>query len=142
MINIKVNRAYYLQATAPVGYLFTGGVCNDSVPGWTCPKPKNSNVAVPSMKSLHELRLSYSDRFAHNGGEDALGLRTGRTAKFVSVDRTGRADGNLDLGVMKVGDVKLDKTEVRMTLDLDDVDGSVKDILESMREHHEKGSQV
>ena len=44
-----------------------------------------------------------------------MGLRTGQSSRCVSVDRTGRVDGNLDLRVMKVGDVKLDKTEVRMT---------------------------
>jgi hypothetical protein len=33
MINIKINRTYYIEAKAPAGYLFTGGVCNNAIPG-------------------------------------------------------------------------------------------------------------
>jgi hypothetical protein len=143
MINIKVNRAYYIEAEAPVGYLFTGGVCNNAVTGWRCPRPKVESFAAVgeagiSMKSIQEDRISLGEKFA-NGGEDALGLRTGRSLRCVSVDRTGRVDGNLDLGVMRAGDVKLDKTEVRMSLDLGDVGGNVADVLKN-EEAHEKGS--
>jgi hypothetical protein len=33
MINIKINRTYYIEAEAPAGYLFTGGFCNNAIPG-------------------------------------------------------------------------------------------------------------
>ena len=143
MINIKVNRAYYIEATAPAGYLFTGGVCNDSVPGWKCPRPNkaaNSDtsfnaVGEHSLKNMHWERESFGDKFV-NAGEDALGLRTGRSLRCVTVDRSGRVDGNLDLGAMKVGDVKLDRTEVRMSLNLRDLEESAASLVES----HEKES--
>lgn len=136
MINIKVNRAYYIEAEAPVGFLFTGGVCNNAVPGWACPKPTTAGSfsavgggTSTNMKSLNaEQRESFSEKFLNNQGEDALGLRVGRSTRCVSVDRTGKVDGNLDLGVMRSGDVKLDKTEVRVTLDLGDVENSIKEM--------------
>jgi hypothetical protein len=143
MINIKVNRAYYIEATAPAGYLFTGGVCNDSVPGWRCPRPNKAAdnfssfnaVGEQNLKNMHLERESFGDKFV-NAGEDALGLRTGRSLRCVSVDRSGRVDGNLDLGAMKVGDVKLDRTEVRMSLNLRDLEESAA----SLKESHEKES--
>ena len=138
MINIKVNRAYYIEATAPAGYLFTGGVCNDSIPGWKCPRPQKSQdgfhaVGEASLKTMHWERESLGEKFM-KGGEDALGLRTGRSLRCVSVDRSGKVDGNLDLGAMKVGDVKLDRTEVRMSLNLRDLEEA------SLAEEHEKES--
>ncbi|KAL3773393.1 hypothetical protein ACHAWO_003684 [Cyclotella atomus] len=144
MINIKINRAYYIEAEAPAGFLFTGGVCNDAVPGWRCPKPASYSAVgeIASMKTLSQDHESYGDKFINNGGEDALGLRVGRSMRCVSVDRTGKVSGNLDLGVMRSGDVKLDKTEVRMTLDLGDVEKSVAEIVDSSaEEEHEKGSE-
>ncbi|KAL7547017.1 hypothetical protein ACHAWF_010337 [Thalassiosira exigua] len=36
LIDIKVNRAYYIHLRCPEGYLFAGGVCNDDEPGWEC----------------------------------------------------------------------------------------------------------
>jgi uncharacterized membrane protein YgcG len=144
MINIKINRAYYIEAEAPAGFLFTGGVCNDAVPGWRCPKPASYSAVgeIASMKTLSQDHESYGDKFINNGGEDALGLSVGRSMRCVSVDRTGKVSGNLDLGVMRVGDVKLDKTEVRMTLDLGDVEKSVAEIVDSSaEEEHEKGSE-
>jgi len=36
LINIKINRSYYIYATSTEGYLFTTGICNDDYPGWEC----------------------------------------------------------------------------------------------------------
>ena len=73
MINIKINRTYYIEAEAPAGYLFTGGFCNNAIPGWTCPKPITESLSAvgqeSAIKNLHQERESYGEKFI-NGGED------------------------------------------------------------------------
>eukprot|EP00804_Cyclotella_cryptica_P000418 CCRYP_020910-RB/>CCRYP_020910-RB protein AED:0.02 eAED:0.02 QI:301/1/1/1/1/1/2/962/712 len=146
MIDIKVNRAYFIQAEAPAGYLFTGGVCNDDIPGWKCPSTsieRDTPDAADSIKALQNDRVTYANNFM-NGGENALGLRQGRSIRCVSVNRTGRVDGTLDLGVMKVGDVLLDHTEVRLSLDLANVENSLvnvtkKDVDQDQTQQQQQG---
>ena len=53
LTNIKVARSYYVQVSAPMGYLFTGGgVCNDEIVGWECPIYNgNSSLASDFVSS-------------------------------------------------------------------------------------------
>ena len=52
--------------------------------------------------------------------EMELGVQEGRSERCVSVDREGRPDSNLDIGVFKVGNMWFDDTEVELKLDLVD----------------------
>lgn len=132
LTNIKVNRSYFITATAPQGYLFTYGICNDDIAGWECD---------------HQVRrLNRAERYVGKGGrflqevaveaegtdeaaglaltpteaENSLGISTGRSTKCISVDKSGFADGTLDLGVMRLGDSKEAVTKVALLLDFDD----------------------
>ena len=52
-----------------------------------------------------------------------LGIREGRSSACVSVDRSGIPESHLDVGVMRVGDVSFDETDVQLGLELvDDVE--------------------
>mmetsp|Transcript_4969 Transcript_4969/g.10434 ORF Transcript_4969/g.10434 Transcript_4969/m.10434 type:complete len:883 (+) Transcript_4969:271-2919(+) len=134
LTNIKVNRSYFITATAPQGYLFTYGICNDDVAGWEC--------------DYRVRRLNRAERYADKGGRllqaetaeggggsdeaaaglaltpneagNSLGISTGRSTKCISVDKSGFADGPLDLGVMRLGDSKEAVTKVALLLDFDD----------------------
>ena len=148
LINIMVDRSYFIVVRAPEGFLLTGGVCNDAVPEWRCRysaadlffqayNPDSGRRGRRSMLSRHDyqnLNLRGLARHLLRGSsepialgrrglsyeEDAnLGIREGRSERCVSVDRSGFADSLLNVGVLRVGDNQLDATEVEMDLDLD-----------------------
>jgi len=132
LVNIKVNRAYYIYVTAPGGYLFSGGVCNDKVPGWEC-----TNAASKDRRSLRVGTTSVVGRRRrlNNGAEPkglptpdtyippseeelGLGLYAARSENCVRVDRFGKPESHLNLGVMRIGDVKFAETDVELSLDM------------------------
>lgn len=137
LIDIKVNRAYFIWVTAPKGYLFSGQVCNDEIPGkecnydsdvdkfkyrrwlrgsralcsapfWCGHEKENAKGHIPSPN----IEIPPSDR------ELQLGIEEGRSEKCVSIDRNGMPESNLDVGVMRTGDHWFSDTTVEMTLDL------------------------
>jgi len=131
-MDIKVNRAYYIYVTAPGGYLFSGGVCNDEVPGWEC-----TNTASKERRSLRVGTTSVvGQRRRLNNGADPKGLHTPdtyippskeelgiglqavRSEKCVRVDRFGKPESHLDLGAMRIGDIKFADTDVELSVDL------------------------
>ncbi len=132
-MNIKIDRAYYIYVTAPQGYLLLGGMCNDDVPGWECPRGR----AARELRG----RGGQSDRWKIRAGrgrgldegpqvitpeyyippsvrELELGLREGRSERCVRVDRFGMPESHLDVGVMRVGDTKFEDTDVHLSMDL------------------------
>ncbi|EJK75219.1 hypothetical protein THAOC_03066, partial [Thalassiosira oceanica] len=151
LINIMVDRSYFIVVRAPDGFLLTGGVCNDAVPEWRCRytaadifvQAYNTNGGRRGRRSLlsrHDYQnlnfrglsrrlirgSSALDRRGLSYEEDAnLGIREGRSERCVSVDRSGFADSLLNVGVLRVGDNQLDFTEVEMDLDLDGQEASM-----------------
>lgn len=176
LINIKVNRAYYIYAEAPAGYLFTGGICNDEVQGWECPKTSAEKFITSGenderrkmsrllqhydlgdgshrnvegsggvgrylsrlLQSSVSVSTTTSSSYTFSQGGNALGLREGRSDRCVTVDRTGLPDSTLDLGVMRVGDVKIANTEVTLSLNLDERD----DVQEGLAQGNRKRELV
>ncbi|KAL7466002.1 hypothetical protein ACHAXS_007637 [Conticribra weissflogii] len=136
LTNIKVNRSYFITATAPQGFLFTYGICNDDIAGWECDHgTRRLHLAKRYGHSVAngEGRLLADEASAAEGGgsdsaaqlvptdsENSLGISTGRSTKCISVDKAGFADGTLDLGVMRLGDSKEAVTKVALLLDFDD----------------------
>mmetsp|Transcript_31540 Transcript_31540/g.60200 ORF Transcript_31540/g.60200 Transcript_31540/m.60200 type:complete len:742 (+) Transcript_31540:4200-6425(+) len=131
-MDIMVDRAYYIHVTAPGGYLFSGGVCNDEVPGWEC-----TNAASKDRRSLRVGTTSVVGlrRRLNNGADPkglptpdtykppseeelGLGLHAVRSEKCVRVDRFGMPESHLDLGAMRIGDVKFADTDVELSVDL------------------------
>ena len=97
LVDIKVDRSYYIWATAPEGYAFTSGVCNDDVPHWECDRPNPTD-------------------------KHALGIREGRSSRCVVVDRTGLPDSTLDLG-----DLREETADVALLLGFDRVRALLED---------------
>jgi len=133
MINIKAEKSYFVYLSAPPGYSFSEGVCNDNVPGHECPHTSASIFAYNYRKSRFLLRGSDrrhlqrsppptdaagNDVLEPNEDELELGVTEGRSIKCVAVDRTGMPDGRIDVGVFRFGDVSFAKTKVDLKLDL------------------------
>lgn len=132
LVDIKVDRAYYIYVTAPGGYLLSGGVCNDNVPGWECTY-KTMGVSRmlrgngADVDSAVALRRSLDGAKARpppgaytppSEAELELGIYEGRSEKCVRVDRFGMPESHLDLGVMRIGDLAFEDTDVELSLDL------------------------
>ena len=134
MINIKAEKSYFVYLSAPPGYSFSEGVCNDNVPGHECPHTSASIFAYNYRKKNRFLlrgsdrrRLQRSPPPSDTAGKDILeptedelelGVTEGRSIKCVAVDRTGMPDGRIDVGVFRFGDVSFAKTKVDLKLDL------------------------
>ena len=132
LINIKINRSYYVKVTAPNGWLFSGGVCNNDIPGRECPHSSANKFAEGYRADTIQMFNTggYRRGLRAKGIPDLetigkptdkeleLGIQEGRSIKCVSIDRTGMPDSRLDLGVMRIGDVKFDDTDVELKLDL------------------------
>ena len=134
MINIKAEKSYFVYLSAPPGYSFSEGVCNDNVPGHECPHTSASIFAYNYRKKNRFLlrgsdrrRLQRSPPPSDTAGNDVLepteddlelGVTEGRSIKCVAVDRTGMPDGRIDVGVFRFGDVSFAKTKVDLKLDL------------------------
>lgn len=102
--NVQLERAYYVEATAPSGFNLTSGVCNDDLvnqglldPSWAC-----DNAA------------------AYTTGSSGVGsVNTGRSRECIYVDRTGNVTGVINLGVMQIGDSTPLSTNVALLLNFD-----------------------
>lgn len=106
LTNIRVARSYYIQVSAPMGYLFTGGVCNDDIAGWECPiynlasnfvsldsnnNNNTSNTSNTTTDSYNRRRQQQIDESAKqitnpNAAEPSdrdldIGIRVGRSSK-------------------------------------------------------------
>jgi len=132
MINIKAEKSYFVYLSAPPGYSFSEGVCNDNVPGHECPHTSASIFAY-NYRKKNRFLLRGSDRrrlqrspppsdaneiVEPTDDELELGVTEGRSIKCVAVDRTGMPDGRIDVGVFRFGDVSFAKTKVDLKLDL------------------------
>ena len=119
LTNIPVNRAYFIRATAPNGYLFTSGICSDEATmigsRWECPWDSSGNALVYGGTT----NLGNSSFIYEAEGESALGIKIGRSTKCVMVNRAGIPDGPLDLGFMRIGDSKEASTNVTLVLDFE-----------------------
>ena len=135
LIDIKVNRAYYVYVRAPEGYLFSGGVCNDDIEGWDC---GDTDLALARRYGGRPLRRGlegaasdqWEERAPPDGADGApahvppsereleIGIREGRSERCVRVDVDGLPDAHLDVGAMRVGDSIFGDTDVALNLDL------------------------
>mmetsp|Transcript_30363 Transcript_30363/g.63460 ORF Transcript_30363/g.63460 Transcript_30363/m.63460 type:complete len:1137 (+) Transcript_30363:166-3576(+) len=125
LINIKIDRAYYIQAKAPEGYILSGGVCNDDEPDkeWHCSYGKGvfdkedaakENQATiqddgggngRSLRRRRQQRRQQRQRgltvAALDGYVEAdpkelkLGIREGRSTRCIPIDRMGNPDISL-----------------------------------------------
>jgi len=102
--NVQLERAYYVEATAPSGFNLTSGVCNDDLvnqglidQSWAC------NNAVASA----------------TGSSGSGSISTGRSRECIYVDRTGNVTGVINLGVMQIGDSTPLSTNVAILLNFD-----------------------
>jgi len=107
-----LDRYYYVQVDAPEGFLFTSGVCDDSVPGWEC----DYSIAVDSDGDDNR-KLA---RVVNRGDIKAIGIESGRSTTCVFVDRKGVVQAPINFGIMRVGDTKDLETNVALVLDFDD----------------------
>ena len=120
LVDIKVDRSYYINVKAPMGYLLTGGICNDEIGGWECDqglmsggRKRRRRVQQQQQQDSKQLEL-----WQHN--ETKLGIPEGRSSKCVSVDKTGLTDSTLDIGVMRLGDVITFVVGYNVVLDRDE----------------------
>ena len=146
LVDIKVDRSYYINVKAPTGYLLTGGICNDELLGggqqWACGNHNNGDgvgtnsygevVAewIPQQQqSQKQLEVAL---WQHN--ETNLGIAEGRSSKCVSVDKGGLTDSTLDIGVMRLGDVTTFVVGYHVVLDRDvDTMTTTVDIFDDMK---------
>jgi hypothetical protein len=139
LVNIKVNRSYMVQVNAPDGYLFTSGVCNDDYPAFEC----EYFDAAPSdngrnLRSLENTGGRTDGGYQGNNKSDnapvniLLGIPKGRSSSCITVDREGLPDGQLNLGVMRIGDTREVETNVALVLDFDDATSATGRALKSM----------
>ena len=98
LTNIRVARSYYIQVSAPMGYLFTGGVCNDDIVGWECPiyNSNDNNVANNNTdtNSRHRRRRR---RLVED--ESTLAAGTGTGTLITNPNATEPSDRDLDIGI-------------------------------------------
>ena len=119
LIDVKVGRSYYIQATAPEGYLFSGGVCNDEYVGWEC-EYSSAEKFAQGHNSRRRLRVGNGP--SRDMAEATLGIPEGRSQKCVTIDPQGIADRRIDLGVIRVQDARLAvraETGVELALSVD-----------------------
>eukprot|EP00985_Skeletonema_marinoi_P004243 scaffold1855_cov126-Skeletonema_marinoi.AAC.4 len=138
LVNIKVDRSYYINVKAPTGYLLTGGVCNDDddeFGDWR----KCDGGGILEWLSYYDGEGSTRRVLQQQGQNDAttqqqqqlelwqhsetkLGIPEGRSSKCVSVDQDGLVDSTLDIGVMRLGDTNTFVVGYNVILDRDDDD--------------------
>ena len=135
LVDIRVNRSYFIWAKAPEGYLLTGGVCNDDIPGKECPSSSaklfafgyNRRRFLRGGGSNNKNRiLQRGNTIPSQGGKMAtfteneieLGVTEGRSIRCTTVDRQGMPDSRLDIGAMRGGDIEFASTEVDLKLNL------------------------
>lgn len=131
LVDIKVDRSYYINVKAPMGYLLTGGVCNDEIGGWECNTDDYDQGGLMMMSGGRQRRAQEQQQeqddpkqqqlellWQHN--ETKLGIPEGRSSKCVSVDKAGLTDSTLDIGVMRLGDVITFVVGYNVILDRDD----------------------
>lgn len=96
LTNIRVARSYYVQVSAPMGYLFTGGVCNDDIVGWECPiYNSNDNLANNNNTDTNSRR-----RRRRLVEEDESTLAAGGTGTLITnPNATEPSDRDLDIGI-------------------------------------------
>ncbi|KAL7541396.1 hypothetical protein ACHAXR_010888 [Thalassiosira sp. AJA248-18] len=181
--DIQVRKSYFIHVKAPAGYLFSGGVCNDNVPGWGCnysaadlfAQGGNTGRGLQEEEKMRRQQQQHQQqqqrllrggsrnvvvhhhhhRSLNGGGANAipvtgggganaipgytppqqevyippsaeeleLGIPEGRSSKCITVDYDGKPDSHLDIGVMRIGDVSFDDTDVQLNLDLLKLEG-------------------
>mmetsp|Transcript_9352 Transcript_9352/g.13912 ORF Transcript_9352/g.13912 Transcript_9352/m.13912 type:complete len:722 (+) Transcript_9352:128-2293(+) len=102
--NVQLERAYYVEATAPSGFNLTSGICNDDLvnqglldTSWACDNPAALTTGSSGVGSVN----------------------TGRSRDCIYVDRTGNVTGVINLGVMQIGDSTPLTTNVALLLNFD-----------------------
>jgi len=116
-----LERYYYVQVTAPQGYLFTSGVCDTQAEEgskWAC----DYDLAVDASE---ERRLAIQSARRVQGDDDdeeeeALGIQTGRSTTCVYVDKEGQVQAPINFGIMREGDTQAVGTTVALVLEFDD----------------------
>ena len=103
--NVQLERAYYVEATAPSGFNLTSGICNDDL----------------VSQGLLDEAWACNNAAAYITGSSGVGsVNTGRSRECIYVDRTGNVTGVINLGVMQIGDSTPLTTNVALLLNFDD----------------------
>lgn len=102
--NVQLEKAYYVEATAPSGFNLTSGICNDELvnqglldESWACNNAAASTTGFSGVGSVN----------------------TGRSRECIYVDRTGNVTGVINLGVMQIGESTPLTTNVALLLNFD-----------------------
>ena len=152
LVDIKVDRSYYINVKAPTGYLLTGGVCNDDNDDefWDWRKCGEGGILeglssyydgegggrrdlmgqVTRRRRVLQQQQGQDDATTQQQqqlelwqhSETKLGIPEGRSSKCVSVDQDGLVDSTLDIGVMRLGDTNTFVVGYNVILDRDDND--------------------
>jgi len=139
LVNIKVDRSYYINVKAPTGYLLTGGVCNDDdefgdwrkcdgggmLEGLSYYDGEGStrrDLQQPGQDDATKQQQQQQQLELWQHSETKLGIPEGRSSKCVSVDQDGLVDSTLDIGVMRLGDTNTFVVGYNVILDRDDDD--------------------
>eukprot|EP00984_Skeletonema_dohrnii_P017982 scaffold8297_cov107-Skeletonema_dohrnii-CCMP3373.AAC.5 len=138
LVDIKVDRSYYINVKAPTGYLLTGGVCSDDDEFGDWRKCDDSGILeglssydggggrVQQQQGQNDATTQQQQQqlleelWQHS--ETKLGIPEGRSSKCVSVDQDGLVDSTLDIGVMRLGDTNTFVVGYNVILDRDDDD--------------------
>jgi hypothetical protein len=100
LTNIRVARSYYIQVSAPVGYLFTGGVCNDDIVGWECPiYNSNDNLANNNNTDTNSRRRRRRRRRLVEEEDESTTLAAGTGTLITNPNATEPSDRDLDIGI-------------------------------------------
>ena len=111
LTNIRVARSYYIQVSAPMGYLFTGGgVCNDEIVGWECPIYNNGNSSLASDVVSTDSSNSNNNNNNNNNNTDNNGGNNRRrrlvvnesaaaVQKITNPNAAEPSDRDLDIGI-------------------------------------------
>ena len=118
----ELDRYYYLKVTAPDGFLFTSGVCNDDVSGWECDYSTNER----NRSRRRRVQEGANDNEDKSYFENALGIKSGRSTKCVYVGyQDGTVQAPVNFGVMRVGDHRMVRTKAALVLKFDDEDSNL-----------------
>jgi len=102
--NVQLEKAYYVEATAPSGFNLTSGICNDELVN----------------QGLLDASWACDNAAALTTGSSGVGsVNTGRSRDCIYVDRTGNVTGVINLGVMQIGDSTPLTTNVALLLNFD-----------------------
>mmetsp|Transcript_16993 Transcript_16993/g.24003 ORF Transcript_16993/g.24003 Transcript_16993/m.24003 type:complete len:740 (+) Transcript_16993:138-2357(+) len=102
--NVQLEKAYYVEATAPSGFNLTSGICNDDLVN----------------QGLLDESWACDNAAAYTTGSSGVGsVNTGRSRECIYVDRTGNVTGVINLGVMQIGDSTPLSTNVALLLNFD-----------------------